>query len=98
MKPKWQRLASLAQKYAHSSFSSLVQSLLPKDTLLRTHLLYNKMSHKMESPNYDVFSLKIAITLTNNAVPDEMHFVAFYLCLHCLPNYYSFRSLQCTKS
>ena len=25
-------------KYAHSSFSSLVQSLLPKDTLLRTYL------------------------------------------------------------
>ena len=24
------------RKYAHSSFSSLVQSLLPKDTLLRT--------------------------------------------------------------
>ena len=27
------RLASLAQEYAHSSFSSLVQSLLPRDTL-----------------------------------------------------------------
>ena len=26
------------RKYAHSSFSSLVQSLLPKDTLLRTYL------------------------------------------------------------
>ena len=38
MKPKWQILASLAQKYAHSSFSSLVQSLLPRDTLLRTFL------------------------------------------------------------
>ena len=38
MKPKWQKLASLAQKYAHSSFSSLVQPLLPKDTLLRTYL------------------------------------------------------------
>ena len=25
-------------KYAHSSFSYLVQSLLPKDTLLRTYL------------------------------------------------------------
>ena len=25
------------RKYAHSSFSSLVQSLLPKDTLLRTY-------------------------------------------------------------
>ena len=32
MKPKRQKLASLAQKYVHSSFSSLVQSLLPKDT------------------------------------------------------------------
>ena len=38
MKPKWQKLASLARKYAHSSFSSLVKSLLPKDTLLRTYL------------------------------------------------------------
>ena len=38
MKPKWQKLASLAQKFAHSSFISLVQSLLPKDTLLRTYL------------------------------------------------------------
>ena len=37
MKPKWQKLASRPRKYAHSSFSSLVQSLLPKDTLLRTN-------------------------------------------------------------
>ena len=36
MKPKWQKLASLVQvKYAHSSFSSLAQSLLPRDTLLK---------------------------------------------------------------
>ena len=35
MKPNWQKLASLAQE--HSSFSSLVQSLLPRDTLLRTY-------------------------------------------------------------
>ena len=39
MTPKGQKLASLARKYVHSSFSSLVQSLLPKDTLLRTYLL-----------------------------------------------------------
>ena len=39
MTPKWQKLASLARKYAHSSFSSLVQSLPQKrDTLLRTYL------------------------------------------------------------
>ena len=38
MKPKWQILASLAQEYAQSSFSSLVQSLLLKDTILRTFL------------------------------------------------------------
>ena len=31
MKPKWQKLV-WPRKYAHSSFSSLVQSLLPKDT------------------------------------------------------------------
>ena len=41
MKPNWQKLASLVwpTKYAHSGFSSLVQSLLPKDTLLRTYLM-----------------------------------------------------------
>ena len=38
MKPQWQKLASLAQENAHSGFNSLVQSLLPKDTLLRTYL------------------------------------------------------------
>ena len=30
--------AQACAKFAHSSFSSLVQSLLPKDTLLRTYL------------------------------------------------------------
>ena len=30
----------LSGRLKHSSFSSLVQSLLPKDTLLRTYLLY----------------------------------------------------------
>ena len=39
MSSKWPKLASLIQKYAHSSFSSLVHSMLPKDTLLRTHLI-----------------------------------------------------------
>ena len=37
MKPRWQKLASLAQKNAHSSFSSMVHSLLPRDALLRTY-------------------------------------------------------------
>ena len=32
MKPKW---LVRPRKYAHSSFSSLVQSLLPKDTLFK---------------------------------------------------------------
>ena len=36
MKPEWQKLASLAQEIC-TSFSSLVQSLLPRDTLLRTY-------------------------------------------------------------
>ena len=35
MRPKWPKLARLAQKVAHSSFSSLVQSSLPKDTLFK---------------------------------------------------------------
>ena len=33
MRPKWPKLASLAKKIAHSSFNSLVHSLLPKDNL-----------------------------------------------------------------
>ena len=37
MKPKWQKLASLAQEICTLCFGSLVQSLLPKDTLLRTY-------------------------------------------------------------
>ena len=44
MKPKWQKLASRPRKYAHSSVSSLVQSLLPKDTLLRTYYQLSKTS------------------------------------------------------
>ena len=35
MKPKW---LVWPRKYAHSSFSSMVHSLLPKDTLLRLYL------------------------------------------------------------
>ena len=42
MKPKWQKLASLAKKI-YSSFSSLVQSLLPKDILLRTYLIVQSL-------------------------------------------------------
>ena len=37
MKPKWQKLASLVQEICTLGFSSLVQPLLPKDTLLRTY-------------------------------------------------------------
>ena len=47
MKPKWQKLIILARKYAHSSFSSLVQSLLPKDTLLRTYFIDPVVSEKI---------------------------------------------------
>ena len=39
MKPNWQKLASLAQKICTLKFQFFfVQSLLPKDTLLRTYL------------------------------------------------------------
>ena len=47
MTPKWQKVASLAQEYAHSGFSSLVQSLLPKDTLLRTYSSLLRSSSKV---------------------------------------------------
>ena len=40
MIPKWPKLASLAQKYVHPSFRSLVHSLLPKNTLLEHILLH----------------------------------------------------------
>ena len=35
MRPKWPKLASLARKLAHSSFSSSMHSLLPKDNLIK---------------------------------------------------------------
>ena len=35
MKPKWPKLASLAQQFALSSFSSLVNSLLLKDNFFK---------------------------------------------------------------
>ena len=38
-----QKLASRPRKYAHSSFSTLAQSLLAKDTLLRTY--YSAVHH-----------------------------------------------------
>ena len=38
MWPNWPKLASLAQKIAHSSFSSLVHSLLPKDNIFKNIL------------------------------------------------------------
>ena len=41
MKPKWQKLANLAQEIC-TSFSPLMQSLLPRDILLRTYLHYVK--------------------------------------------------------
>ena len=37
MTPKGKNLLVRPKNYAHSGFSSLVQSLLPKDTLLRTY-------------------------------------------------------------
>ena len=44
MTPKLQKLASRnwlvwPRKYAHSGFSSLVQSLISRDSLLRTYLI-----------------------------------------------------------
>ena len=47
MTPKWQKLASLALNYAHSGFSSLVQSLLPRDTLLRTYSQQNIVAYSI---------------------------------------------------
>ena len=38
MRPKWPKLASLDRKFAHSSFSSLVHSLLPKDNIFKNIL------------------------------------------------------------
>ena len=37
MRPKWPKLIVWPRKYAHSGFSSLMHSLGPKDTPLRTY-------------------------------------------------------------
>ena len=41
MRPKWPKLISLAQNLLHSSFSSLVQSLLPRDNLFTNILVFD---------------------------------------------------------
>ena len=51
--PAWPR------KYAHSGFSSLVQSLLPKDTLLRTYLR-TYVESAVKSPNVNKCSQSLA--------------------------------------
>ena len=43
MTPKWQKLASLAQEICTLWFHTLVQSLLLKDTLLRTYWIVIKL-------------------------------------------------------
>ena len=40
MKPKWQKLASLAQEICALWFQFFGASLLPKDTLLRTYNIH----------------------------------------------------------
>ena len=63
MKPKWQKLA-WPRKYSHSSFSSLVQYLLPKDTLLRTYLNCIKIG-KMSSFQMNQHSKPKPISFAN---------------------------------
>ena len=38
MRPKWPKLATWPRKFAHSSFTSSVHSLLPKDNLFKNIL------------------------------------------------------------
>ena len=53
MKPKWQKLASLAQEIC-SSFSSLVRSLLPKDIPFKNifHCHYKDKCDALDRGNY----------------------------------------------
>ena len=57
MRPKWPKLASQAKKYAQSGFSSLLHSLLPKDTLLRTYL-HTTMKQRKELSTHKQSELK----------------------------------------
>ena len=75
MTPKWQKLASLPRKYAHSGFSSLVQSLLPKDTILRTYLIA-KISCRSDvliinGPAHGILVLKVS-HLTTDCFDDRL--------------------------
>ena len=74
MKPKWQKLASLAQEiYAHCSFSSLMQSLLPKDTLLRTYLKSRCLALQLSPAN--------SMTEIMNHILLHLNYVFLYLTL-----------------
>ena len=52
------------RKYAHSSFSSLVQYLLPKDTLLRTYLISLQLATGTAWRRLNV--MIITLTITSN--------------------------------
>ena len=96
MRPKWLNVLVWPRKFAHSSFSSLVHSLLPKDNLFKNifpihidtvsiglTIVHHKGSQVIFSKLF-FLSLKIVLILANSADPDEMwHYALFHLGLHC---------------
>ena len=58
-----------ARKFAHSSFSSLVHFLLPKDNLFK-NLFTDGRGHGLYFPNnIEFLSLKIVLVLANSTDP-----------------------------
>ena len=73
MTPKWQKLASLAQEICTLYFLSLVQSLLPKDTLLRTYLKSRYLALQLSPAN--------SMTEIMNHILLHLNYVFLYLTL-----------------
>ena len=59
-----------SRKNAHSSFSSLVQSLLPKDTLLRTYLCHWKARCHQKIIHEVFYDKAVELTLTFQFLAD----------------------------
>ena len=73
MRPKWPKLASLARKYARSSYSSSVHSLLPTDNLLKNifsfiYIIDNCLADTylkfFQNPSYSVGILIMQVVVT----------------------------------
>ena len=86
----WCNLLVWPRKYAYSSFSSLVQYLLPKDTLLSAYLLPQKQCSVI-----NINGGTILINITCNVVIGQTDGSDYFTEIATLMNYRLFTSTTC---